>query len=148
MTATHKYHTATLLPSGKVLVVEGFSSATNRAELYDPATGTWTTTGTLNIEHGASHTATLLPNGNVLVAGGGAFGPALADAELYDPIQGIWTTTATMNIGRFEHSATLLPNGKVLVAGGRGGGGGGGGILNSAELYNLNIATVTLGNLS
>lgn len=59
------------------------------AELYDPAKGTWTATGSMpNPRHG--NTATLLANGKVLVAGGhgiteGISTPLLARAELYDP---------------------------------------------------------------
>src|SRR5436309_1831309 len=70
------YHTATLLPNGMVLVAGGYDIDLNNnhnslasAELYDPASGTWTVTGSLNTAR-ASHTASLLPNGNVLVAGG------------------------------------------------------------------------------
>src|SRR6266550_3634306 len=112
-------HTATLLPNGKVLVAGGagnISNFLNSAELYDPASGSWTATGSLNTAR-YSHTATLLPNGKVLVAGGfnGSF---LTSAELYDPASGSWTATGSLNTGRDFHTATLLPNGKVLVAGG------------------------------
>ncbi len=57
------------------------------AELYDPATGNWTATGSLNIKR-AYHTAALLPNGKVLIAGGInglAVNGCLSSAELYDP---------------------------------------------------------------
>src|SRR5438132_1514358 len=64
-------HTATLLPSGKVLVAGGYDNTSNvlsSAELYDPAAGTWTATGSLTARR--FHTATLLPSGKVMVAGG------------------------------------------------------------------------------
>ena len=51
------FHTATLLPSGKVLVAggtDGVSSLTT-AERYDPATGTWTPTAAMAIRRD-SHT--------------------------------------------------------------------------------------------
>src|SRR5262249_51090499 len=119
------WHTATLLPNGKVLVVGGadgvFLFISRRwEELYDPATGTWMSTGDLN-DFRAAHTATLLPNGKVLVVGGvdaDEGGPIHRSAEIYDPVTGIWTTTGGLSTGRCWHTATLLPNGKVLVAGG------------------------------
>src|SRR5947207_14649143 len=70
--ATARYfHTATLLPNGKVLVAggDGNGHSQESAELYDPASGTWTATGSLSAAS-TDHTATLLPNGKVLVAGG------------------------------------------------------------------------------
>ena len=59
------------------------------AELYDPTSGTWTTTGSL-VNGRWLHTATLLPNGKVLVAGGYGFSGSgfLDSAELYVPANG------------------------------------------------------------
>ena len=116
-------HTATLLPDGKVLVAAGadisggFYFAIASAELYDPATGTWTVTDSLNTAR-FSLTATLLPNGKVLAVGG-ANDVGLNSAELYDPASGIWRNTASLNNGHSFHTATLLPNGMVLVAAGQ-----------------------------
>ena len=62
-------HTATLLPNGKVLVAGGVDGVLSSAELYDPASGTWSATGSMGTARDY-HTATLLPNGQVLVAGG------------------------------------------------------------------------------
>jgi hypothetical protein len=62
-------HTATLLPSGKVLVAGGWridvGERQKSAELYDITTGAWSFTGSLNSAR-AGHTATLLKNGKVL----------------------------------------------------------------------------------
>ena len=114
------YHTATLLPNGKVLVTGGYdgSNAFASAELYDPASGTWAETGSLAVARWR-HTATLLPNGKVLVSGGlDNHLNALASAELYDPASETWTETGSLAIARGTHSATLLQNGMVLVAAG------------------------------
>src|SRR5205823_8880213 len=55
------FHTATLLPNGKVLVTGGQSRADlDSAELYDPATGTCSFTGTLNAPQSLVHTGTMV----------------------------------------------------------------------------------------
>jgi N-acetylneuraminic acid mutarotase len=135
-------HTATLLPNGKVLVAAGYdgyswvsSDLLASAELYDPSTGNWSPTGSLNTAR-SGHTATLLPSGQALIVGGyniDAYSNAveLASAELYDPATGIWTPTGNLTDARHYHTATLLPNGQVLVAGGL----DEFGISASAELY-------------
>ena len=143
-------HTATLLPSGKVLVAGGVDSSFNEiasAELYDPVTGSWSNTGPLGTARD-SHTATLLPNGKVLVAGGvdGSFNE-IASAELYDPASGTWTATGSLGTARTRHTATLLSNGEVLVAGGSRADFGN--IFASAELYNPASGTwTTTGSLN
>jgi Galactose oxidase, central domain/Bacterial Ig-like domain (group 2)/Kelch motif len=80
MAEARTFHTATLLPNGKVLVAGG-GDENSTAEVYDPAAGSFSTTGGMEIGR-SGQTATLLPNGSVLVAGGGIFA-GLAAAELY-----------------------------------------------------------------
>jgi uncharacterized protein (TIGR03437 family) len=138
MIAARAGHTATLLTDGKVLVVGGVRAnspliATNTVELYDPATGTWSTTSPLNNPR-FNHTATLLPNGKVLVVGG-LTEQGATSAELYDPATGNWTNTPAPGVARYYHTATLLPNRSVLVVGGVGFGGV---RTNSVQLYDPN----------
>ncbi len=120
MTAARESHTATLLPSGMVLIAGGafYTAPLPSAELYNPAAGTFTATGNMTT-YRDSHTATLLPSGKVLIAGGADDnGTALASAELYDPATATFTATGNMTAARSGHTATLLGNGKVLIAGG------------------------------
>ena len=118
--------TATRLLDGRVLVAGGgglpgicFTGDLASAELFDPATGTWSATGAMT--GGRSyHTASLLPDGRVLVAGGG-YGfsqPVYETAELYDPGTGLWTPTSSMLSERTDHQAVTLADGRVLVFGG------------------------------
>src|SRR5207244_237787 len=137
--------TATLLPNGKVLGDGGVGTSgyLTSAELYDPASGTWTATGSLATAR-SEHTATLLPNGRVLVSGGSSTSSLLASAELYDPASGTWAATGSLHTARSEHTAALLPNGEVLVAGGWNGPS-----LVSAELYDPKSGTwATTGSLA
>jgi hypothetical protein len=136
MTEARYQHTATLLPSGKVLIAGGATTGpmgemaiiyvTQGADLYDPAAGTFTATGAMAVAR-YQHAATLLPNGKVLITGGIGNWPQpweTASAELYDPATETFIVTGTMTGARARHTATLLPNGKVLIANG-----------GSAELY-------------
>ncbi|HLL00121.1 MAG TPA: kelch repeat-containing protein [Myxococcaceae bacterium] len=118
------YHAATSLKDGKVLVSSGWSTPegtgnTPTAELFDPATGTWTATGNL-LRARRYHTSTLLPDGKVIITGGHdpLGGGNLTSAERYDPVNGTWTATGALNVSRYRHTSTLLPDGGLLVMGG------------------------------
>jgi hypothetical protein len=113
----------TLLDSGQVLFAGGFTYVGERfvalasAELYDPATGTWTLLpGTLNTPRGG-HTATVLYSGQVLVTGGTSDNGPLASAELYNPTTRTWSPAGTMSRPRSGHLALRLYSGNVMVLG-------------------------------
>jgi IPT/TIG domain-containing protein/Kelch motif protein len=127
LTEARLAHTATLLPSGHVLVagggqgpdlVDGFFVVSG-AEVYDPATASFSSGGTSARD---SHTATLLESGQVLLAGGeGSPCPpcnTTATAELYDPSTGRFQPTGSMSVERESQSATQLKDGRVLIVGG------------------------------
>ena len=148
MATRRALHVATLLPNGKVLVAGGrtcnqpppvacnFSFTTTTAEIYDPATGTWSPAGGL-IQPRHTTSATLLANGKVLFpAGFGGTGSATNTAEVYDPASGTSVLTGNLNVARARHGTMPLPSGQVLVATGFA-------AANTAELYDPNSGTWT-----
>jgi RHS repeat-associated protein len=146
MAAARQDHTATLLSTGKVLVVGGRSSGTtalNTADLFDPATDTWSPTGGLGSGGRFSHTATQLntgsnanTSGKVMIAGG-INGTTIANSwQLYTVTgtgAGTWSTAqSSIGVARHQHTATLLSTGNVLIAGGT----ASTGVVGSAAIYN------------
>jgi hypothetical protein len=122
MTTAGVEASATLLQNGQVLAAGGSNGSgyVASAELYNPATGKWTATGSMTTVHSeGAFTATSLQDGEVLIAGGqNPSSKALASAELYNPATGTFSPTGSMTDARNNGTATLLPNGEVLMAGG------------------------------
>ncbi|HET6177355.1 MAG TPA: kelch repeat-containing protein [Candidatus Sulfotelmatobacter sp.] len=138
----------TLLANGQVLVAGGCTaydangclSTTNKAEIYNPATGTWKATSAMRAARHAM-TATRLPSGKVLVAGGAtSANDALISSEIYDPVARTWTLGAKMVTARSDYASIMLTTGKVLFAGGENINGVS---INNAELYNPSSGTFT-----
>lgn len=145
----HAYATLTRLTSGKALLAGGCSGRlcghlNPTAEVWDPATGTWTVTGSMlgDPQSGISPvhaSAVLLASGQVLVAGGVNYS---AVAQVWDPATGRWQATNPMRAPRESFTLTTLTSGLVLAAGGcdyyyceT--------VLNSAELYHPATRTWT-----
>jgi hypothetical protein len=127
MISPRRYHTATLLPDGRILIAGGTYSGNSAAasmELYDPSTGTFSPTGKM-LSARSGHMASLLPNGEVLIAGGlngsgcDLCPNFLIGAELYDPATGTFSATGDMNRPSYElNAAILLPDVRVFIGGG------------------------------
>jgi hypothetical protein len=155
MAAPRAGHALTLLLDGRVLASGGvadwqnaassfiaaLNTAQNSAELFDPATNTWSPLPAMASRR-LGHSQTLLLDGRVLVASGIAGGNQgtnssatngqvpfyTTNCEIFDPTTGTFTPTAAMPVGiaggvvlvggRGFHGASLLPNGNVLVTGG------------------------------
>jgi len=119
MVTPRSNHTAVRLQDGRVLVVGGWSDSDGSltsVELYDPATGTWSATG--SISKPLFGNAMLLRDGKVLVLVEDV-GGYRRSGEVYDPARGTWTATGPMVGGADKSGRTLtvLRDGRVLVGG-------------------------------
>lgn len=129
MRVAREMHTAVLLTDGRVLVMGGSSAGSYpnsrieaSAEIYDPATGRFSMTGSMSVPR-HKLAAALLPDGKVLVVGGSDnrdWRGQYASAELYDPATGRFSNDGEMSFRRFKliQTAVRLPDGRVLIAGG------------------------------
>lgn len=131
MQQAQRWHAATLLMTGKILISGGSGGWSGgwpiaaNPELYDPATGEFTVTGTYasldperNTQGLIAINATLLRDGHVLLS-------AEPAAQIYDPVGGTFSRTGTMVTGSGwtlpyieGRTATLLDDGRVLLTGG------------------------------
>lgn len=113
----------TLLPSGKVLDVNTANvpsglGGTSNSEIYDPATGSWTTAGNtpmqLDNSIGEIGPAALMPNGTVFAEG------ATSATALYNSASGTWSAGPNLPIvggqqmNADDACSAVLPDGSVL----------------------------------
>jgi len=143
-----KTFTLTALPDGKLLAAGGQvtgGGATSSAEIFDPATRSWTLAKPMNIAR-SRHAAALLSSGKVLVVGSFGAGVPCANGsttELYDPGTDTWTASGAMAIPRGDVGLAILsPSGRVFVGAGRTCGGPTD-PSNTAEVYDPSTGTFT-----
>lgn len=123
--------TMCLLRDGRVLVSGGSvggrypnTEVTASAEIYDPVTGKFTSTGSMIIPR-HKHAAVLLADGRVLIVGGSDnrdWRGKFDSMEIYDPATGKFKDAGNLNAPRFKLTRAMvrMPDGSVLVAGGAG----------------------------
>jgi hypothetical protein len=116
------FFTATTLADGRVLVTGGmvrheeYGEVLRTAEIYDPATGKFTATGSMGVPR-SSHVATLLSDGRVLIFGGTDDVADLGSAEVFDPKDGRFHPVSPMVIER-PSGALVLADGRLIIFGG------------------------------
>src|SRR5215210_1209453 len=119
MMADRYKHAATRLPDGKILILGGsngddFYGRYASAELFDPASGTFTAVDDMNAERFKLPDAVAtLSSGEVLVGGDDEHG------EIYDPATRAFRTVhGTLGAARNFATVTALSKGRALIAGG------------------------------
>lgn len=141
MTTSRAFHNTVRLQDGRFMAIGGtqgpFGSAgsyytkiLNSCEIYDPATGAWTVTATMN-KYRAGATSLVLPDGRVLVAGGSEgssshnlsdvsdlLGTAMKTSEIYDPATDSWSWGPNMSEPKAGAMSAVLNDGRWMVAGG------------------------------
>jgi hypothetical protein len=132
MNCSRSIHTGTLLADGRVLVTGGIAScpglsiedAERSAEIYNPATNTWTFAPAMS-QGRQAHSAFRLPDGRVLVMGSLIYytSPAtdvVDSAEIYDPATNSWQPVAWPHEPHTYGTDVLLADGRILTTGGTG----------------------------
>ena len=129
MHARRSYFTAVALKDGRLLVAGGQSGGRYphhrveaTAEIYDPQTGRFTETASMNTPR-FKQGAALLPDGRVLIVGGSnedGRQNTFSSTELFDLGTGTFSPGPPMKFPRFKllSGVVALPDGRILLAGG------------------------------
>jgi N-acetylneuraminic acid mutarotase len=137
MNERREYAGGVRLKDGRILAVSGHpleGKSIASAELYDPSSDKWTSTGSLRVARNSGNTTVLLHDGRVLLPGGHTNKESVRDVEIYEPKTGKWSDAGMLSAGR-DTKAVLLADGRVLVAGGIDWNIGGGKAFDVAEIY-------------
>jgi hypothetical protein len=120
MAHTREHATASLLPGGRVLIVGGYTPASNYAfaEIFDPANETFTPVADAPAERRWLHAALTLADGSVLIVGGENDDGALAGIWRFDVARQRFVAQAALTTPRSVISAVATPDGEVLIYGG------------------------------
>ena len=130
MNRARTQHSATLLSDGTVLVIGGNSQSNlygvvteTTAEIYNPATNSWSLIPNEMVTGHWDHNATLLANGDVLLTSNGFtwswYGYGDNSAELYEAATQSFTELSSMSAVRVQHVSSMLPDGSVILIGGQ-----------------------------
>jgi len=119
-------HTATVLPSGAVLVTGGQNASgrsLNTAEILDPGATAFRLLAATMSDHRADHVAMRLPDGSVLVLGGeddpgGGTDVILDSTDRFDPATETFAPDAALLLPRDDHRVAHLLDGRILITGG------------------------------
>lgn len=125
-------HTATLLPSGKILIAGGINASgpLGSLEVYDPVADSIVTLNTVIVPR-FNHSATLLESGDVLLVGGITTGSVSTNSvQVVNPVTD-QIYSLSMSVARTSHTATKLKDGRVMIAGGE----NAGGPISSTEIF-------------
>ena len=149
MTQARAGAAAVLLSNGRLLITGGVDSTgapQTSTEIFDPATGQFTTAAPMNVAR-ANHAAIALYTGDVLVTGGLSAGGGYSDTgEIFSAQTGTWTVLeASLGTGIAKHAMATLSDGNVVIVGGESTSGP---VLNLL-LFRLSDQTITpMGTLS
>lgn len=119
MPGTRRSHSAILLNDGRVAVLGGLgwngtTNVSTSVQLFDPATSTWSSGGSLTVSRLWGDVAKL-DDGRILLAGGS---DSPTTAEIYDPVTQTSTPTGSMATGRSYFTLTRFAPGRILAVGG------------------------------